>query len=347
MIRPTYAAALVFLAACGGSMNEPNTANHCPCAFTNIPAPPNGVALFTVLPTAIAPGLSLTALGSLNPPGHVLPTDHVYFYDADLSRNQVIGADTRDVFMPATAAVIQAFLVQGQTKVMFRATPAFYFYFDHLIPSVTFTPGQIIQAGTKIGTTPPGATLDLGAFDTTVAHPGFVNPARYGFQTLYAVSPWKYMTPQLQAQVYPHMYRAPTAADKDGKIDFGIDGKLSGDWFVEGMPADSSWEPYGWTRTLSFAYDYYDPSQVRISIGGTIGPAGVWAIDSTAPKPETLTPASGMVAYLLYSPFDKGTPPYGLLLVQMTSPTSIKTELFPNERTVNRTFDASAVTFVR
>src|SRR5581483_4274414 len=106
----------------------------------------------------------------------------------------------------------------------------------------------------------------------------------------YYVSPWKYFTPELQAQIYPHVYRAPTAGDRDGAIDFGIRGTLAGDWFLTGMPADSSPGPYGWTRSIAFACDYYDPSQVRISIGGTIGPAGVWAIDPAAPRPETITP---------------------------------------------------------
>src|SRR5579884_1108772 len=275
---------VVASASCGGDMNEPG-GNHCPCPFTNIPAPPGGVAQFTVLPTTIAPGYSLTALGNLNPPGHVLPTDHVYFYDGDLSLNQPFGSDTRDVFMPATGAVIGilAGTTLGEYKVSFRATPNFYFYFDRLVLNQQLTVGQIVPVGTKLGTTTKGSTLDFGAYDTTVTHPGFVNPARYGFQTLYYVSPWKYLTPQLQAQVYPHVYRAPTAADRDGTLDFGIAGRLVGDWFVPGMPVDSSWQPYGWTRTISFAYDYYDPTQVRISIGGTVGPAGVWAIDSTAP----------------------------------------------------------------
>lgn len=327
-------------------MSEPGHRE--PYSYTNIPAPPGGVAQFTVLPTAIAPGLSLTALGSLNPPGHVVPTDHVYFYDGDLSTNQPFGKDVRDVFMPATGAVIGILMnAAGESKVSFRATPSFYFYLDHVVLSPPLTVGQIVQVGTKLGTTTFGSTLDFGAFDSTVTNPGFVNRARYSFQSLYCVSPWKYLTPALQAQVDPHIYRAPSAPDRDGRIDQGIAGRLVGDWFVQGMPADSSWEPFGWTRTVSFSYDYYDPSQVRISIGGTIGPSGVWAIDSTAPRPENVTPASGVVPYLLYSQFDKGFPPTGLVLVQMTNDSTVKIQYFVGERTTNRQFDAGAVTFVR
>src|SRR5437764_1418333 len=88
---------------CGGDMTTPG--NQGPFPFTNVPAPPGGVAQFTVLPTTIAPGLTLTALGNLAPPGHVLPTDHVYFYDWDLSGKAGTPSDVRDVVMPATGAV--------------------------------------------------------------------------------------------------------------------------------------------------------------------------------------------------------------------------------------------------
>lgn len=332
--------------ACGGSMNEPGHTG--PYPYTDTPPPANGVAQFSVLPVAMASGLSVTALGNLNPPGHVLPTDHAYFYDADLSTGKPpFGSDVRAVYMPATAT---AFFVLHQSgaeyKVMFRATSTFYFYFDHLVPTTPPAIGQIIQAGAQIGTTSPGAALDFGAFDETVSHSGFLNIARYPEQTRYYVSPWKYFTPELQAQIVPHLYRAPTADKLDARIDFGVAGRLVGDWFLQGMPTDSSAYPYGWPRTVSFAYDYYDPSAVRISIGGTIGPAGVWAIEQSAPRPETVSVASGLVSYKLYSQFDPGFPPTGLLLVQLTNDTTIKIELFPAGSTATQ-FDGREYTFVR
>ena len=206
--------------------------------------------------------------------------------------------------------------------------------------------GQSVKAGKKIGGTEVGGTLDLGACEETVSHTGFVNPARYGEQTLNYVSPWAYFTPDLQAQIAPHMYRAATA-DRDGKIDFGIAGKLAGDWFLKGMPADSSQQPYGWPRTIAFVYDYFDPTLVRISIGGTIGAAGVWAIDATAPRPETVSAATGVVRYALYSPFDAGFPATGYLLVQMQDDATIQVELFSPNAAQTSQFDANAVTFVR
>jgi len=160
------------------------------------------------------------------------------------------------------------------------------------------------------------------------------------------VSPWKYFTPALQSQIAQHLYRAPTATDSGGKIDFGVWGKLVGDWFIPGMPVDSSPGPYGWTRTVSFAYDYYDPSQVRISIGGTVDAAGVWAIDSLAPRPENVTVSSGLISYKLYSPFDPTFPPVGVMLVQMTDSATIKIEVFRGSTAVTA-FDGKQFTFVR
>ncbi len=342
----------VLVAACGSHGND-GPGNNCPngvCPFTDTPAPVNGVALFTVMPTAPVPGLSLTPLGSLNPPGHTLPTDHVYLYSWDLSQRAAqVQPGTRNVYMPATGNLFQKLASTGAVadwKLSFRATENFYFYLDHVLPTIAMNLDSTYTAGTLIGTTDPGATLDLGAYDATVTHDGFLTPERYGFATTHYVSPWKYFSTALQPAIYAQMYRSPSVSDKDGKIDFGIAGKLVGDWFLLGMPLDSSMAPYGWPRTVTFVYDFYDPSQVRIAIGGTIGTPGVWAIDSTAPRPENVTTANGMVTYALYSPFDV-LPPMGYLLVQMTTDSQIKIELFMGAATTPAQFDNNYSTFIR
>jgi hypothetical protein len=344
-MRPTIALGTALCIACGSDGPTAPSGNY---PFTNVPVPIGGVAQFTFLPVTIAAGQSVTALGNLNPPGHVLPTDHIYFYDGDLSRNQPNGSDVRDVLMPATGAVV--FIIKpGGTdyKIMFRAMENFYFYLDHILLSQTLTQGQVLQAGTKIGTTAQGSAIDLGAFDFTVTHTGFVDTLRYPSQTLHYVAPRSYFTATLMAQIDAHLHRAASAGDKGGQIDFGIAGKLVGDWFLLGMPKDSSSGPYGWTRSMAFVYDYYDPTKVRISIGGTVTSPGVWGIDSLAPRPEIVTVASGIVSYKLYSPFDPQFPPTGLLLVQMTDASTITVEYFAGSSASATQFDASAVTFVR
>ena len=315
--------------------------------FSNVAPPSNGVAQFGVIPVAPGPGLSLTALGNLNPPGHVLPTDHVYFYANDLSLPaQTPGTATRNVYMPATGALTFKLQAPGSdAKLLFRATDNFFFYLDHVLPTVTLAVGDVVPAGALIGTTDPGGTLDLGAFDLSVTHAGFISPNRYPMETLHYVSPWRYFAPALQPALYAQVYRSSAAADKDGKIDFDVAGRLVGDWFLQGMPVDSSSGPYGWPRSVAFVYDYYDPAQVRVSIGGTVGPPGVWAIEAAAPRPESVTVASGVVPYrLLYS---ESRQQYGLLLVRMVTDSQLRMELFVGSTAGTGEFDANASTFVR
>ena len=339
----TLALCAALCIACGD--HGPTTPND---GFNNVAAPANGVAQFSFLPVPIAPGQSVTALGNLNPPGHTLPSDHIYFYDGDLSKNQPFGSDVNDVIMPATGAVV--FCIRPAIidyKIIFRATDNFFFYLDHIFLSDTLKVGQVIQAGTKIGVTGKGQGIDLGAFDMTVKHTGFLDTLRYPGQTLHYVGPRSYFTPALKADIDAHLYRSASATDKDGQIDFGIAGKLVGDWFLQGMPKDSSAGPYGWTRQMAFVYDYYNPSEVRISIGGTVRTPGVWGISANAPRPENVTPADGIVSYYLYSPFDPNFPPNGLLLVQMTDASTIKAEYFPGSSASATQFTSNAVTFVR
>ena len=69
--------------ACGGSASSPpTTPSTSPPAG---PAPSAGPFAFHVSPVAVDQIRFIVPLGSLNPPGHTLPTDHIYFYVADPS----------------------------------------------------------------------------------------------------------------------------------------------------------------------------------------------------------------------------------------------------------------------
>ncbi len=111
----------------------------------------------------------------------------------------------------------------------FAATSTFVYYLDHFIPRAGLTVGTIVDAGEVIGTT--NATLDLGAFDLSQPLAGFASPSRYPDSTRYAVSPWKYFVEPLRSELYAKIYRAPGVADRDGRIDFDIVGRLVGAWY--------------------------------------------------------------------------------------------------------------------
>lgn len=308
-------------------------------------APVGGVAQFTVSPIDSPVAGSLTALGNLNPPGHTLPTDHVYFYQRSLAGPGLpFDGSTRTVRAPARAAV--KFVVSGtggEVSMGFAATSTFVYYLDHLIPRGGLIVGTIVDAGEIVGTAT--STLDLGAYDLSQPLPGLASPSRYPEPTRYAVSPWKYFAEPLRSELYAKIYRAPGVTDRDGRIDFDVAGRLVGAWYDTSVPMTTeSAGPANWAKALAFVYDYYDPSLVRISIGGTIAPAGVWAIAPDAVRPSDVSTASGQVNYRLFYPDGR---PYGLMLVEMTTTTQIRVEVLPGSTAAAASFSGNARVYVR
>ncbi|MBK7594526.1 MAG: hypothetical protein IPJ11_04595 [Gemmatimonadetes bacterium] len=98
---------------------------------------------------------------------------------------------------------------------------------------------------------------------------------------------------------------------------------MVGNWFEESVPVDQTASgPAGWPKSLAFVFDEVDPRVVRISIGGTVAPPGIWGIPADAPAPATVSVASGLVAYrLMYT--ESTTIQYGLMLVQLTATTGL------------------------
>lgn len=330
------------LLACGGSGSGGG-------AFDPVDPPPGGVAQFSVSPVDLAQVQTLTPLGSLNPPGHVLPTDHVYFYQWDLDQPAAPRPTAvLEVVAPAKGRVWWTYHQPGSPdwKVVFRATEEFSWYLDHLVLDSALAVGTVVEAGQRLGTTTPGGTLDLGAYDTRVTLTGLLNPARYPGQTLHCVSPWQYYAEPLRSQIYARIRRAPGVADKDGQIDFGVAGTLAGDWYEAGLAPEDSPGPLGWPRTIGFVRDYYEPSLVRVSIGGTIAPPGVWTIPPGTTLPEAVTPASGVVSYpLRYT--GSTSVQYGLLVVQLLAADTLRVEAFVGDTSATGTFDSAARLYVR
>ena len=249
--------------------------------------------------------------------------------------------------------VVTWFLLQNKGgviqdyKITFRMTETFYWYLDHVqLDTTKLKPGTRVHAGDSLGTTNPGGTLDLGAFDYAQTLPGFIVKERYPDQTLHCVSPWKYFTEPIRTDLYARIRRVPRAADKDGHIDYDVPGKLVGSWFHETVPKTTETSgPNGWPKSLAFAYDYKDPSLVRVSIGGTIATPGVWTIPADAPRPETVSPASGIVTYrLLYT---EGLTQSGLMLVEMLDASRIRVQVFENTQATSAAFTSAAQIYVR
>jgi hypothetical protein len=348
MSRVQFLLACLLAIACGGDVQDPHSG---PTDIDNGYAPPAGAkAEFSVLPVS-SPG-TLEPLGHLAPPGHTLPTDHIYFYAVDYDHFGAADTITRPVYAPATGVVSFRIKPVGtDSKVQFVVTKDFGYYLDHILPLATVQPGVVFHAGDLVGYTNPGGSIDLGAYDLSVPAIPYANQKRYAEYQLHCVNPMAYFVEPLRSQLYARQRRLPTATP-DAPVNFDVKGRLSGNWFEQSVPDTSYGDaqgPNGWPKELAFVYDNRDPSQPRVSIGGTIATQGIWTIDPDAPRFETISPASGTVSYRLrYT--ESTNVQSGVMLVQMLADDRLKVEVFEgSSETLAATaaFDNKAFIYVR
>jgi hypothetical protein len=292
-----------------------------------------------------------TPLGNLNPPGHTLPSDHVYFYWVDPDhRTPNDMALMRAVYAPAGG---YAFDISGpgipntDHRVMVRVTNTFSYYLSHILLDSIIMQGVTIRPGQRLGTTSPYSyAVDLGIINTETTLTGFVNPARYPYQTLHAEAPYKYFVQPLRDSLYGFVRRM--GPEKDGKIDYDMPGRLVGAWFLKGLPlGDASASVDAGPRHLAFVYDMANPTSPRISIGGILSMRGLYGIMQPAQDFSAITPSSGKIGYKLISPFDFPNISVGLMIVQMTSADTIKVETFPGLNAATAEFSSGAATYTR
>ena len=166
--------------------------------------------------------------------------------------------------------------------------------------------------------------------------PGFINPRRYPTSTLHTVSPLALFAEPVKSQLDAKVTRE--GPDKDGRIDFDQPGRLVGNWFHESLAAQDSGRgaPEIWSKQLAFVYDVRKPAELRIAIGGTLAPAGTYAVPVGAPDPAEVGAATGLVKYQLLGPAEdrsrralderQGETGPGLLLVLVLSDGRLKAE---------------------
>lgn len=330
--RPALRARVValiapLLLACGASGDD----------LTDPTDPGPGALVFraSLIDTALI--LMITPLGNLNPPGHSLPTDHIYFRVADPNLGQTPAARRTAFFAPADGIVrdVIAHSPLPDVKVMIRATSTIVYYVDHLIPDVPLARGTRITAGQRLGMTGSVFDIDLGVINDELTLTGFVNPARYG-EAVHTDAPLRYYAEPLRSQLYAKVQRI--GPDLDGRIDYDIPGRLSGNWFTsDSIP-------------LVFAYNTYDPGDVVISVAGGLSRNGLYAIAATDPLPRDVSVASGTVRYTLagshMGPGTRTGMPIARMLVRMLDDQRIRVEMFTVSESAD-TFTNNATEFVR
>ena len=312
------------------------------------------------------PPVALDEISYITPMGrmsgsHVTPTDHIYLNFVDPDQYHDVS-----VMAPGYVVKIEVLGGSGDYRIIFEHSCDFYTLYIHLVslsPNIMEAAGELargtsnrtriaVAAGEVIGQA-GGNNFDASVFDLTVSLSGFVVPESYQVEPwkTYTVDPFDYFVEPIKSAWIEKIPR--TTAPIGGKIDYDIDGRLVGTWFLKGTGGYNSKQPQYWYNHLSFAYDPFDPGWVRVSKGGVEqGWDGSmqFGLKDNYPDPETIGANSGvtklelmMYEYVQLSDDQRwdgmmGYPTGGLgqsldwtrgtMLVEMLGERELKAELF-------------------
>ena len=198
-----------------------------------------------------------------------------------------------------------------------------------------------VKAGQVIGKVGVGS-FDFSVHDAEVTLSGYVVPSRYDGEPwkVHTIDPFEPFVEPLRTQLMEHSLR--TTEPRGGRIDYDIDGRLIGNWFLEGTVdyrgSGPLVFPNYWYGHFAIVYDYIDPTQIRIGVGGLGDDGGmVFGVRGNSPDPADVTPTSGLIKYEITSSRysfpgseirgDNGET-RGTLLVQMLGDRRIELEVF-------------------
>lgn len=330
------AAALLALSACSHGVTGPSESTS--------PSTAGGPLVFRASPLDEAEIRFIVPLGNLNPPGHTFPSDHIYFYNR-IPNTPFTGAIP--VYAPADGRV-QFILQSGvESQIGVRAGTCIY-YLAHVVLDPSIQQGATLTAGQRIGVTGSIAYgIDLGVINEQ-KNVYFVNPLRYAGPSAHGDAPLTFYEEPLRSRMYSRVQAV--GSNLDGRFSFDEAGKLVGNWFLEGTPVTESMNAAAWPKHLAFVYDNYDPSRLRIAIGGTLPVVGAFAVASNGPDPRDVTPGSGPITYRLLMPGGPGDAPgpqRGVLTVQMLDASTLSVDVVDSASATSLTLGPTARRYVR
>jgi len=283
-----------------------------------------GTVMFDQSPMYYEDFISIRPYGQISG-AHVTPIDHMYFNPMDRS----LGRDSYEVraiddgviyyIKPRDVSVDSGKEKLREWRIDIAHTCSFHSYFD-LLTSLSqdildeweLSKGKTdlgwngipVKSGQLIGRI-GGQTLDFGVYNYEVVLGGFIFPEHYSSESwkIHTVDPFPHFPDEVREVLLQKNLRKvePFA----GKIDYDIDGKLSGNWFE----VDTNWfagkdsHKY-WNGHLSIAPNHIDPTAWMFAIGnwpGTTSSSGAadFKIVNAEPSPGNVGVEQGIVKYEL------------------------------------------------
>jgi hypothetical protein len=279
--------------------------------------------IFSVSPISIENILAIVPLGNLNPPSHVFPTDHIYFF---ISR-QVEGDHTEVVtlYSPGTLTITRVNAIEhlhaGITdySIELQSGESLHVRLGHVsslsenvfgdttsfkaweMTNEYSTGGETyrwwskeynitVEAGQVIGTAggnPNQWALDLFLYDLEKTQQNIANPERWSKSWYFhAVDPLSYyeFNPVFE-QLLQLVDREISEGEKPpyGSVLQDILGTAQGCWFLQGVTETYPEDPH-----LALVYDNINPRLAILSIGNSI-------LNLTAGTYEFLPKGSGLL----------------------------------------------------
>jgi hypothetical protein len=314
----------------------------------------SGVVRYAALPMRLADIGRFVPMGAVTG-DHVTPIDHQYLYPHDLTGPR----DRYELFAPFTGNIVQ--IQQREVgpglheyRVVFEGSCTYWVYYDLvnvLEPALFAAAGRdLTERGTAYVRIPVAAGqrigwfgqhgMDLGTVNAEVTLPGFLVP------TSYAAEPWKiHSVDGLDYFDEPHRSQLNTlnrrlSPPRGGKIDYDIDGKAVGNWFLVGTngyggPTGATGGGPFWAGHLSLVYGHVDPVRVVISMGMPDGSSRQWGVHGNGPDPALVETGTGLVKYEVLQLRGDSTrhsaslPLEGVVLVQVLPNRQLRVEFFP------------------
>ena len=289
-----------------------STATATPGASATLPSCGTGNAMFSVSPVELSDFMGLVPLGNIAPPGHVFPTDHIYFHinRVDPSRWE-LGTIEVPVVAPGDIWVTEISstrrLPDGVADYVIRFSPcrdvfAFFIHVTSLSQALgdAFSPpydrceehiaGEVtyqscsksvelhLPAGSPVGTAGGNDiqnALDLGVYDLRTSPLPYANQDRWTDQTLYIACPVDYFTVEVRDAL-----RARLGAHDNSltRTTAPVCGEVEQD---EPGTAQGVWfaagtgNTYPEDRHLALIHDNVDPAKGVFSVGTSAASSGL------------------------------------------------------------------------